>query len=150
MYERIMVPLDGSKVAGRSIPHAEEVAKAMGGQVILFHANESILRTMSGEAFGSMSDEKIKKANKHEEEEARGYLSTIAGPLCEKGLAVSEVAVSGNAADAILDQAESKGVEIITMSNHGLSGIKRWVFGSVTDKVLHAGDLPVLVVRAKG
>jgi nucleotide-binding universal stress UspA family protein len=48
----------------------------------------------------------------------------------------------------ILDYAEAKPVDIITMSTHGRSGIKRWVFGSVTDKVLHAGDMPVLVVRA--
>jgi nucleotide-binding universal stress UspA family protein len=66
------------------------------------------------------------------------------------GLTVSEVVVSGDPADVILHYAESSAVDIITMSTHGLSGIKRWVFGSVTDKVLHAGDMPVLVVRAAG
>jgi nucleotide-binding universal stress UspA family protein len=64
-------------------------------------------------------------------------------------LTVSEVVASGNPADVILDYAASNAVDIITMSTHGLSGIKRWVFGSVTDKVLHSGDMPILVARAR-
>jgi nucleotide-binding universal stress UspA family protein len=97
-----------------------------------------------------MSEEEIRKVNKRREEDVKAYLKTIAGPFREKGLTVSEVAASGNPPEAILDYAESKAVDIITMSTHGLSGIKRWVFGSVTDKVLHAGDMPVLVARAAG
>lgn len=148
LIRRILVPLDGSKVAEHIVPHAEELAKVMGGELILFQAYESLLRMMSGEAFRSMSEEEVKEVNKRREEEAKGYLKTMAGLFREKGLTVSEVVASGNPADVILDYAESSAVDMITMSTHGLSGIKRWVFGSVTDKVLHAGDMPVLVVRA--
>jgi len=55
---------------------------------------------------------------------------------------------SGAAADQILEYAEANGIDLIAMSTHGRSGIGRWVFGSVTDKVLHAGDTAVLTVRA--
>jgi nucleotide-binding universal stress UspA family protein len=150
LIKRILVPLDGSKVAERIIPHAQELAKVMGGEVILFKAYESLFRTMSHDAIVGISVEEAKKANKHREEEAKGYLKAIAGPFREMGLTVSEVVVSGDPAEVILHYAESSAVDIITMSTHGLSGIKRWVFGSVTDKVLHAGDMPVLVVRAAG
>jgi nucleotide-binding universal stress UspA family protein len=150
LIKRILVPLDGSKVAEQIIPHAEELAKVMRGEVILFQAYETLLRMMSGEAFRSMSEEEVKEANKRREEAAKGYLETIAGPFREKGLTVSEVVASGDPADVILDYAESSAVDMITMSTHDLSGIKRWVFGSVTDKGLHAGDMPVLVVRAIG
>jgi nucleotide-binding universal stress UspA family protein len=150
LIKRILVPLDGSKVAEQSAPHAEELARVMGGELILFQAYESLARMMSGEAFRAGSEEEIKEANKRREEEAKGYLKSIAGPFREKGLTVSEVVASGDPAEEILDYAASSAVDIITMSTHGRSGIKRWVFGSVTDKVLHAGDMPVLVVRATG
>ena len=150
LIKRILVPLDGSKVAEQSVPHAEELARVMGGELILFQVYESLARMMSGEAFRASSDEEIKEANKRREEEAKAYLKSIAGPFREKGLTVSEVIASGDPAEEILDYAASSAVDIITMSTHGRSGIKRWVFGSVTDKVLHAGDMPVLVVRATG
>jgi len=150
LIKRILVPLDGSKAAEQIVPHAEELARGMGAELILFQAHESFLGVISGEAMVTMSAEEIKEVNKHREEDAKAYLKTIAGTLREMGLTVSEVVVSGDPADAILNYAESNAVDIISMSTHGLSGIKRWVFGSVTDKVLHAGDMPVLVVRAAG
>jgi len=150
LIKRILVPLDGSKVAEQIVPHAEELARGMGAELILFQAYESFLGVISGEAMVTMSAEEIKEANKHREEDAKAYLRTIAGTLREMGLTVSEVIVPGDPADVILSYAESNAVDIISMSTHGLSGLKRWVFGSVTDKVLHAGDMPVLVVRAAG
>jgi nucleotide-binding universal stress UspA family protein len=150
LIKRILVPLDGSKVAEQIVPHAEELARGMGAELILFQAYESFLGVISGEAMVTMSAEEIKEANKHREEDAKAYLRTIAGTLREMGLTVSEVVVPGEPADVILSYAESNAVDIISMSTHGLSGLKRWVFGSVTDKVLHAGDMPVLVVRAAG
>jgi nucleotide-binding universal stress UspA family protein len=150
LIKRILVPLDGSKVAEQIVPHAEELARGMGAELILFQAYETFLGVISGEAMVTMSAEEIKEANRHREEDAKAYLRTIAGTLREMGLTVSEVVVPGAPADVILSYAESNAVDIISMSTHGLSGLKRWVFGSVTDKVLHAGDMPVLVVRAAG
>jgi len=150
LIKKILVPLDGSKVAEQIVPHAEELARCMGAELILFQAYESFLGVISGEAMVTMSAEEIKEANRHREEDAKAYLRTIAGTLREMGLTVSEVVVPGDPADVILSYAESNAVDMISMSTHGLSGLKRWVFGSVTDKVLHAGDMPVLVVRAAG
>ena len=150
LIKRILVPLDGSKVAEQIVPHAEELARCMGAELILFQAYESFFGVISGEAMVTMSAEEIKEANRHREEDAKAYLRTIAGTLREMGLTVSEVVVPGDPADVILSYAESNAVDMISMSTHGLSGLKRWVFGSVTDKVLHAGDMPVLVVRAAG
>jgi nucleotide-binding universal stress UspA family protein len=150
LIRRILVPLDGSKVAEQIVSHAEELAKVMGGDVILFQAYESVLRMTPGDLLGAMSEEEVKEVNKHREEEVTGYLKAIAGSFREKGLTVSEVVAPGDPAEAILDYAASNAVDIIAMSTHGVSGIKRWVFGSVTDKVLHAGDMPVFVVRAAG
>ena len=150
MYERIMVPLDGSNVAEQSVPYAEELARGMGAELILFQAHVPFCGVISGESMVTLSAEEIAEVNRHREEDAKAYLQTIAGTLREMGLPVSEVVAPGDPAEVILSHAESNAVDIITMSTHGLSGIKRWGFGSVTDKVLHAGDMPVLVVRAAG
>jgi nucleotide-binding universal stress UspA family protein len=150
LLRRILVPLDGSRVAEQIVPQALGLARVTEGDVILFHVYESLITMISGDALTPLSKEEAREANKHREEEAKGYLRTVSVPLREKGLMVSEVVACGNPADAILDYAESNAVDLIAMSTHGLSGIKRWVFGSITDKVLHAGDMPVLVVRATG
>ena len=149
LIKKILVPLDGSKAGEQIIPHAVEVAKVTGAEVTLFRAYKLLMRPISVE-FYTMPEEEVGKINKHREEEARGYLKSIAGTFREKGLTVSEVTATGNPADVILDYAESNAVDILTMSTHGLSAIKRWIFRRVSDRVLHAGDMPVLFARAPG
>jgi len=149
LFSRILVPLDGSKVAEQIIPHAGGLAKRTGGELILLQAFQKVEREVSGEGFGAITEEALIQENKRRGEEAMAYLKTMGNPLREKALTVSEVVVSGDPAEKILEYAESNAVDIITMPTHGRSGIKRWVFGSVTDKVLHAGDMPILVVRAR-
>jgi nucleotide-binding universal stress UspA family protein len=75
------------------------------------------------------------------------YLDGIGKKLKGKGLGVSSVVVIGSSADQIIDYAKANTIDLIAMSTHGRTGIGRWIFGSVTDKVLHAGDTPVLVAR---
>jgi len=149
LFSRILVPLDGSKVAEQIIPHAAGLAKRAAGELILLQAFQKIEREVSGEGFGAMTEEAVIQENKRREEEVKAYLKTVGNPLRGKGLTVSEAVVSGDPAEKILEYAEPNAVDIITMPTHGRSGIKRWVFGSVTDKVLHAGDMPILVVRAR-
>jgi nucleotide-binding universal stress UspA family protein len=89
---------------------------------------------------------------KEEEEAKRGsalaYLDSVGKAFREKGLSTSSIVALGSPADKIIDYADANAIDLIAMSTHGRSGIGRWVFGSVTDKVLHAGDKPVLAVRA--
>jgi nucleotide-binding universal stress UspA family protein len=53
----------------------------------------------------------------------------------------------GHAAEQIMSYAEDNAIDLVALSSHGRSGMGRWVFGSVTDKVIHTGDIPVLVVH---
>ncbi len=78
---------------------------------------------------------------------ALAYLDDVGKPLKERGITTSSVVVMGSPADQIIDYAKVNAIDLIAMSTHGRSGIGRWVFGSVTDKVLHAGDTAVLIVR---
>jgi len=78
------------------------------------------------------------------------YLNEVEKRMEAKGLSTSLVVNMGPATDEIMKYAENNAVDLIAMSTHGRSGIKRWVFGSVTHRVLQAGNTAVLTVRAKG
>jgi nucleotide-binding universal stress UspA family protein len=77
------------------------------------------------------------------------YLNRKKDSLMREDHDVSVATATGSAADQIIDYSRSKDIDLIALPSHGRSGIGRWVFGSVTDKVLHAGDTPVMVVRSK-
>ncbi len=116
----------------------------MRAEVVFFQVLEAVETTWVGEAYPSYAtpqDEERGKAS------AIYYLDGVGKSLKEKGLSVSSAAVVGSPAEQIIDYAKGNSVDLIAMSTHGRSGIGRWVFGSVTDKVLHAGDTPVLVIR---
>lgn len=75
------------------------------------------------------------------------YLDGVGKALQKKGVSTSRAITLSPLADQIIDYAETNAIDLIAMSTHGRSGIGRWVFGSVTDKVVHAGGTAVLTVR---
>jgi nucleotide-binding universal stress UspA family protein len=83
------------------------------------------------------------------EEDAQAYLSTVAGCLEDKGLAVATATSMGPVASCIVEYAEANQVDLIAMCTHGRTGLARWALGSVADRVLRAGGIPILLVRAR-
>lgn len=150
LIKKVLVPLDGSGVAEQIIPHAEAFAEGLGGELILFQAVEPVTAASTGEGYGFVTESTIREENKRREKTSEQYLDGVAKGLKERGRTVSTHVAAGAPAEQILDFAETHAMDVIAMSTHGRSGVSRWVFGSVTDKVLHAGDIPVLVVRATG
>ena len=142
------MPLDGSKLGEVAIPYAEALAQALGSQLVLF---QTFLTPTLGGAYEyrrTMSRIDFKEEEEQLRASALNYLDSLGKTFQEKGLTTSSAVRVGSAADQILEYAEANGIDLIAMSTHGRSGIGRWVLGSVTDKVLHAGDTAVLTVRA--
>ncbi len=145
LFERILVPLDGSREGEAAIPFTEGLARMFGSELVLFHVMDSVaISTGYGfdssccipqEFYDSLRDS------------AMAYLDRTKQQLIQKGLKVTSEIKDGSPADLIIGYAKSKAIQVIAMSTHGRSGIGRWVFGSVTDKVLHSGDAAVLMVR---
>jgi nucleotide-binding universal stress UspA family protein len=81
------------------------------------------------------------------EHTAQEYLDAVADRLRVEGFHVSTHLSRLNAADAIVEFAEHHNVDLIAIATHGRSGVSRWVFGSVTQKVMQAAPAPMLVVR---
>ena len=140
------MPLDGSKTGEAAIPYTEALAKTYGAELIFFHVLEPAVEPVAaGPTVAwamSRGEMEQRKAN------AMAYLDSVREPLKARGLATSAAVVFGSAAGEIISFAEANAIDLIAMSTHGRSGVSRWVFGSVTDKILHAGDRPVLTVRA--
>ena len=152
MYERILVPLDGSKVGEAALPYVEElVAKLVACEgkveVTLFQAVSSLTYyVVAGEASvpvpyteGELGQFKQQSAE---------YLEKKGEGLRNRGATVEIRVSAGNAAEEILKTADEINADLIAMSTHGRSGISRWAFGSVTAKVLRSGLAPTLIVRA--
>ncbi len=143
LVEKILVPLDGSELGAVAIPYAEVLAQALMAELVFFQATP--MTVTSGISEGGMLYGELAENMRAS---ALAYLDSVAKPLKERGLKVSVAVALGSPADQIIDYAKQNAVDVIAMSTHGRTGIGRWVFGSVTDKVLHAGDTAVLVIRA--
>ena len=144
LVSKILIPLDGSKVGETAVPWAETLAHTLGAELVLFQVVMTPQTLALYEAYTSL----ISLDPDKEIASAMAYLKGGERSLGGKGLKASRAVAFGAPADAIIDYAKENDVDLIAISTHGRSGIGRWVFGSVTDKVLHTGDTAVLVVRA--
>ncbi len=143
----IVVPLDGSSLAERILPTVSNWAQALDVEVTLIRAFE-----FPASAYYS-SEDYLPDYDKFREEargEAADYLKEKEDFLVREGVrTVSTVTIEGPAADEIMSYAQTAPRAVIAMSTHGRSGVRRWILGSVTEKVVRHGDDPVLVVRGE-
>jgi len=151
MFERILVPLDGSKVGEAGIPVLEQLidklAPATKVEITLMGVI-TLLRhwVVVGEASAPVSytDDELKVIK----ERVSANLAAVAEQIKRPNVTIKSIVSAGNAADEILKAAEETKTDLLVMSTHGRSGLRRMAFGSVTDKVLHGTRIPVLMVRA--
>ena len=150
MYERILVPLDGSKVGEAALPYVEElVSKLTVGlevEVTLFQVISSLTHYVTAGEAGvriPYTEEEIKQIKSR----AMDYLDKAGEGLRSKGAVVRCKVGVGKAAEEIIKAADETHADLIAMSTHGRSGFSRWAFGSVTDRILRSGDKPILMVR---
>lgn len=149
MYRKVVVPLDGSELAEGVLPHVTAVIRDRGAHVYLL----SVAALTKGIA-PAFVDLGVSFVNAQEEgplveRELVAYLQTVAQRLEPVAAHVQVNVRFGRPADEILSFAGEMGADLIAMSAHGRSGISRWVFGGVADKVLRGGAAcPVLLVRA--
>lgn len=145
LLKRILVPLDGSKLGETAVPGTEILARVLGAELVLLQVVEPATTWGAYDSYPSYHTPVNIEGRKAS---AKAYLDGVGKPLKEKGLNTSTVVEYGLPASQIIEYAKANGVDLIAMSTHGRSGIALWVFGSVTDKVLHTGDMALLIVRA--
>ena len=149
MYEKIIVPLDGSKLAESVLPHVEEIATKCGGEVTLITVTERIQGfAITEDRSQPLGVRLAPQAAGKQEKAGQKYLTRVAEGLKTKGVKVKTEVLLGNPAEEIIINAKTEGGDLIIIASHGRSGLSRWTHGSVADKVLKATHVPVLMVRA--
>jgi nucleotide-binding universal stress UspA family protein len=148
LVRRILIPLDTSRAGEVAIPHAEALARLLGAELRLFHVLEPaplpfVMAPGIQVTYPPVSaDTEARRAAS-----AIAYLQDIEEALKGRGLNASSEVGLGYPAGEIIKYAEANSIDLIAVSTHGRSGIERWVFGSVTEKLLQAGNKAMLVVR---
>jgi nucleotide-binding universal stress UspA family protein len=148
MYKRILVPLDGSELAECVLPHVESIAKGCNvGSVVFVRVLDTY---MPSAALAYMSEEQKKEMHEKAGASAREYLDQVVSRVKLDGLRVQKQLLTGIVAESIAEYATKNDVDLIVIATHGRSGISRWVWGSVADRILRSACVPVLMVRAPG
>lgn len=146
MYQKIMIPLDGSKLAECVLPYAEEIARGCGAELRLVRVVEP-LHLYEGRESG-ISPEERRRIEAESMQVAGNYLRQIAEQLEGKGIKVRTEVLMGKATDQLDNYANSNEVDLVIIASHGRSGISRWVWGSVADRMLRSLCMPVMMIRA--
>jgi nucleotide-binding universal stress UspA family protein len=142
MYEKILVPLDGSALAEQALRHAGEIARGTGTEILLMQAIYLPVPVVSEPvllAEGRVLEEAARVASE--------YLERVEAQLTEKGHRVRTVVDERPPAEAILHVADREKVDLIVMSTHGRSGLSRLMMGSIAESVLRNTHRTVMLVK---
>jgi nucleotide-binding universal stress UspA family protein len=150
MLKHVLVPLDSSELAEEALDYARELT-GPGGKVTLLMvvlAPEYVTSGFYPVPF-EYQVENYETIRNNRIDEARDYLLKVADRLKRVDIKVNHSILVGNPADCIIELADSENVDAIVMSTHGRSGLSRWIFGSITQKVLSGTSRPVFVVPSR-
>ena len=148
-FRNILVPLDGSELAEKALEPANQVAMAMAQ-----YRNEprpvklTLLRVLSPMALLAADPYLYDEMMRMSSDEAQAYLNQVASTMTASGVVIETKIVNGSSAEAIVQYAEGAGIDLIVMSSHGRTGSRRWVYGSVAEKVMHHAPCATAIIRA--
>jgi nucleotide-binding universal stress UspA family protein len=134
MYQRLLVPLDGTPTAAVALPPARTLAKAFGAELRLLHVTTAESATADSKTLTKIQN----------------YLARIAQELTQAGLRVRTTVSQGDPADRIVREAGAMRADLIVMATHGRGGLQRVVLGSVAQGVLAHSGVPVMLLRPGG
>lgn len=155
MFRHILVPLDGSRLGTRALHYAIDIAQRYGAKITLVRAvTPTTIVPPTGTAFGvtsptaaEMTFEEAERLDNLNVSRARRYMNTKLREVKARGIEGNYKVLLGDAAEAIMKQCKREKADLIVMTTHGRSGIKRAILGSVADKVIRESGDPVLVIR---
>lgn len=144
-YKHILVPLDGSELAEVALTDALALARLSLAEVTLLKVVLPIEGVIEIGTHDAIYVDEIWQINK---KQALEYLESVRDRISNEPFKVHMAVEMGPAAETIIDYARKHPIDLIVMATHGHSGLKRWVYGSVADKVLRGSHLSVLLVRS--
>lgn len=144
MYDRVLVPTDGSEESRRAATHGVELASRFGGLVRALYVVDD---RYSGLEFGDADGDPVTQALEHDGEEATEAVENAAA---ERRVEATSELREGIPADAILDAIAEWDADLVAMGTHGRTGLEHFLVGSTAERVVRYSPVPVLTVRANG
>jgi nucleotide-binding universal stress UspA family protein len=142
MYKRVLIPLDGSRLARGILPFILQIAGPLDLEVVLVYVLRQIMpQAIEGTAHFTVDDVAARLS------EAREYLAPVAADLRRQGVRVTTDARYGEPVAEIVASARDNRADLIAMTTHGRTGFGRLLFGSVAEAVLRQAEIPVLMMR---
>ena len=145
VFSSMVVGTDGSETAGEAVRQATELAQKVGAKVHLVSAYEPVPDTRLREERQEVPEDLQWMVNPREDVNAT--LEEASEQLKQSGFEVETHAREGDPADAILDVAEEENADLIVVGNKGMTGAKRFLLGSVPNKVSHHAPCSVMIIR---
>jgi len=140
MYKHILIPLENSAADETILTHIKPLARMTSARLLLVHV---------ADGWVARNFQQLKLAESQEMKDDRAYLETRTGELAKEGFTCDAVLALGEPSDEIIKLARERNVDLIAMTTHGHRFISDILYGATADKVRHAVDVPVLLVRAK-
>jgi nucleotide-binding universal stress UspA family protein len=147
MFNKIVVPLDGSPLAERALVKAKELSTALKSPLLLVRIVDiSSITRIAGVGTGvGMDYGMVPEILQEEQDDSKTYLETTVKQLRDEGFEVSGEVKQGPIATAIVDSATAD--DVIVIASHGRTGVQRWFLGSVAEDVIRRANSPVLLIR---
>jgi nucleotide-binding universal stress UspA family protein len=148
MYTKILVPLDGSELAESVLPYVKWFIEVSDVNEIVFLRVVEPFHVAGGLEAQVMPEDK-KLIEQDAAVLARKYLDNIADQFKDSRIKINRVINVGKPARTIAEYVSKSDIDLIIMATHGLSGVHRWVRGSVADEIIHAARTPVFLVTPR-
>jgi universal stress protein A len=140
MYHNILIPLENSPADETILAHIKPLARMTGANLLLVHV---------ADGWVARNFNQLQLAESDEMKQDRAYLEKRAGELTAEGFSCAAVLALGEPSDEIIKLAEEKNVDLIAMTTHGHRLISDILYGATADKVRHAVQVPVLLLKVK-
>lgn len=155
MFKRLLVPLDGSRFASRAVQYAADVAQRFSAEVIFIQVIKTATPGFAATGYddtvspaaSAIAVQAALEADKRNVARAKRYLSDKVRTIRSRHIKSSYQVLIGDPADSIMEFSEKENIDLVVMTTHGRSGLKRAVMGSIADAVIRESGKPVLVVR---
>jgi nucleotide-binding universal stress UspA family protein len=149
MYDRILVPVDGSPTSDRGLQEAIRLAQLTKGRVRLLHVMDVLSLVLAGEGYAMTSGDLMKTVRKRGQEvmaHAREMVESAGVPV-ETSLVDN---LGGRVAELVADEVASWKADVVVLGTHGRRGVSRVMVGSDAELVVRTSNVPVLLVRGQG
>ena len=143
MYQRVLLPLDGSDMAEQALPLAVALAERFGAELILLRTLEPFPHVRG------MTAADLEAIRQQTDEWTQEYFERLIAGHRDRPIAIETAIVEGRPNMVITQYAEANQVDLIVICSRGRSGLSRWLMGSVADRVVRGAAVPVLLVKAR-